>query len=96
MSKRGAFEKDRAENSQNQLISSMELKFKKQLKEQTETNLKLVSESEDKIKGLEKQNREFSTQLQILERDRASAYKQLEKKTADLTNREIALKDEIT
>lgn len=63
MTKRGAFEKDKAENSQNQLIQNMEIKFKKQLKDQVDQTSKSLAESEEKVKVLEKQCREMHTQI---------------------------------
>lgn len=59
LQKRGNQEKDKMELSQNTLLSSIEQKYKMQIKEQIENNSRNTQELIEKNKYLEKENRQL-------------------------------------
>ncbi len=65
LQKRGNAEKDKNEQVQNSLITSIENKFRQQFKENSESWQKERSEMQEKLRSLEKDNRALQTRLQI-------------------------------
>jgi hypothetical protein len=61
--KRGSAEKDKIENNQNALLGSIEQKYRSQLKETMDNNQRLHSELAEKVKYLEKENRQLQNRL---------------------------------
>lgn len=63
LQKRGNAEKDKIEHSQNALLGSIESKFRQQMKEQMEQSQKEKSDMSEKVKYLEKENRQLQNRL---------------------------------
>ena len=95
LQRRGSQEKDKIENSQNALLTSIESKYRIQIKEQNESQQRQYSELNEKIKYLEKENRQLQNRLQLEQRDKMSDHGSMEKKVADLIENEARLHKEI-
>lgn len=93
--KRGSAEKDKIENNQNALLGSIEQKYRSQLKETMDNNQRLHSELTEKVKYLEKENRQLQNRLQLEQRDKMSDHGAMEKKVAELMDNESKLLKEI-
>ncbi len=91
LQKRGSVEKDKMENSQHTILATMEQKFKHQIKEQTETNQRLHGEMNEKVKTLEKENRQLQNRLQLEQRDKMSDHGTMEKRVHELIDNETKL-----
>lgn len=95
LQKRGSFEKDKSENSQNALLGSIESKYRAQIKEHLENNQRLQSDLNERVKTLEKENRQLQNRLQLEQRDKMSDHGSMEKKVGELQGNESRLQSEI-
>lgn len=95
LQRRGSAEKDKIENSQNVLLGSIEQKYRMQIKEQMENNTRMYNELNEKVKYLEKENRQLQNRLQLEQRDKMSDHGSMEKKVTELMENESRLHKEI-
>ena len=95
LQKRGSADRDKIENSQNFLLQNIEQKYRQQMREQLDQNQRLSSDLSEKVKYLEKENRQLQNRLQLEQRDKMSDHGSMEKKVQDLQEAETRYQKEI-
>jgi hypothetical protein len=95
LQKRGSADRDKIENSQNALLSSIEQKYRQQMKESLEQNQRNCADLTEKVKYLEKENRQLHNRIQLEQRDKLSDHGSMEKKVQELMEGESRLHKEI-
>ena len=73
----------------------MEKKFKDQYKEQSENSQRIHAELNEKVKTLEKENRQLQNRLQLEQRDKMSDHGAMEKRVQELIDNENKMQGEI-
>ncbi len=95
LQKRGSADRDKIENSQNFMLQTIESKYRQQMKEQLDQNQRMNTDLSEKVKYLEKENRQLQNRLQLEQRDKMSDHGSMEKKVQDLQEAESRLQRDI-
>ncbi len=95
LQKRGSVEKDKLENNQSTILTVMEQKFKQQMKDDKEHTLRNTADLSEKVKTLEKENRQLQNKLQLEQRDKMSDHGTMERRVHELIENESKMQDEV-
>ena len=88
-------DRGKTESAQMLLISSIEKKYKDQIKDMTESNNQIIQELTIRCKQLDKEYRELQERYEIETRGKISEYGSMEKKIKEMVENEHRLIDEI-
>lgn len=88
-------DRGKSESAQMLLISSIEKKYKDQIKDMTDSHTHIVNELSNKYKTLEKEHKELKERYEIETRGKISHYGNLEKRITELIESEQSLMDEV-
>ena len=88
-------DRGKTESAQMLLISSIEKKYKDQIKDMTDSNNQIIQELSIRCKQLEKEYREIQEKYEIETRGKISEYGSMEKKIKEMIENEHRLIDEI-
>ena len=91
ITKRGSAQQESKEAS-NAVLTSLEMKFKKQFQEQVDEKQRVVFEYENSISKLTAKERQLNLDLQLAKREHVSSTEQLTKKLEEAIEREQSLR----